>query len=100
MVGHAAARTPTSFESRHTVQLRPQRTEDVRARAQQIAAGTQGSSAQLVDLAAGEAVVVTTAWAAFVPFLAHPVTASSARTGMELLDNAVDLLSQPRPLVA
>ncbi len=80
------------------MQLRLQRAEHVRARAQQ-AAVTGGSMVDVTTVTAGDPVVVPTAWASFVPFLAHPVMASTARAGMDVLEH-VPAGQRPRPMVA
>lgn len=69
-----------------TVQLRLERTEGVRAHAQRLAV-SGGPSDDLLQVAAEDPAVVTTAWASFVPFLAHPVMAGAARAGMDVLEN-------------
>lgn len=79
------------------MQLRIERTEDVRARAQHLAVVGRPPDPDLLQVAAGDAVAVTTAWASFVPFLAHPVMAETARAGMEVLEHAAE---QPQPRVA
>lgn len=79
------------------MQLRIERTEAVRARAQHLAVAGPGPDPRLLHAASGDAVAVTTAWASFVPFLAHPVMAQMARVGMDVLEDAVD---QPQPRVA
>ena len=80
------------------MQLRLQRAEDVRARAQQ-AAVNGGSLDDLTGVTAADPVVVPTAWASFVPFLAHPVMAGTARAGMDVLED-VPAGQRPRPMVA
>jgi hypothetical protein len=67
------------------VQLRLERTEGVRAQAQRLAVAG-GSADELIATAAGDQVAVSTAWASFVPFLAHPVMAGTARAGMDVLE--------------
>lgn len=70
------------------MQLRLERTEDVRAHAQQLGNAGQRPD-ELIQSAASDAAVVMTAWASFVPFLAHPVMAGNARAGMDVLEHAV-----------
>jgi hypothetical protein len=67
------------------VQLRIDRTEGVRAQAQELAVAG-GPPDELIAVAAGDEVAVSAAWASFVPFLAHPVMAGTARAGMDVLD--------------
>jgi hypothetical protein len=78
------------------VHLQLQRTEDVRAHAQQLAMAGESPDGAL-RAAAVDQVAATTAWASFVPFLAHPVMADMARGGMEVLERTVD---PAHPLVA
>lgn len=68
------------------MQLRIERTEDLRARAQHLAIAGRPADVTLLQAAAGDAATVTTAWASFVPFLAHPVMAVTARGGMDVLE--------------
>ena len=80
------------------MQLRLQRAEDLRAQAQEIAV-TGGSLDDLSATTANDPVVVPTAWASFVPFLAHPVMAGTARAGMDVLEH-LPAGHRPRPMVA
>ena len=87
--------TDAAYHEVGTVQLRIERTEDVRARAQHLAIAGRPADLTLIR-AAGDAATVTAAWASFVPFLAHPVMADTARAGMDVLEQT----SQPQPRVA
>lgn len=80
------------------MQQRHERTEHVRAHAQQLAV-TGGTPDGLLQVAAGDPVAATTAWASFVPFLAHPVTAGTARAGMDVLEDTSHRHG-PTPMVA
>lgn len=78
------------------MQLRIERTEDLRARAQHLAIAGKSADVTLLQAAAGDAATATTAWASFVPFLAHPVMADTARGGMNVLEQT----TQPHTRVA
>jgi hypothetical protein len=69
------------------VQLRLERTEGVRAQAQPLAVAG-GPPDELIAVAAGDEIAVSAAWASFVPFLAHPVMAGTARAGMDVLEES------------
>ena len=88
--------TDAAYHEVGTVQLRIQRTEDVRARAHDLAICGRSADLTLIQAAGGDAATLTTAWASFVPFLAHPVMAETARAGMDVLEQT----PQPQPRVA
>jgi hypothetical protein len=67
--------------------LHLERTDDVRAHAQRWPGPVAEGASQAARLAGEDVAAVHTAWATFVPFLAHPVTADAARRGMDVLES-------------
>jgi len=57
-------------------------------------------AAGLAELAQGDAAAVQSAWAAFVPLLAHPVMNGPAGRAMAVLDAAGALLAARTPAAA
>lgn len=54
----------------------------------------------LTAVAGGDAAAVQSAWASFVPFLAHPVMAGASQSAMGILDVTATTVANPSPVAA
>jgi hypothetical protein len=77
-----------------------ERVERLRFHADQAVGDPGYRNSVLAEMAEGDAGALQTAWAGFVPMLAHPVMAAQARGAMQLLDSAVAMATRYEPAVA